>query len=197
MTIVELMVGIVIVALLFALSAPSFTTWIQGTQIRTAAEALQNGLMLARAEAVRRNTLVRFQLTDTLDNNCAPVAAATNSAVNWVVSRDDPSGACASPIPDPSDPNPAAPAIIQTRAGAEGSTNALVATPQSTVVFNGLGRITPIPAGDINFNITNPVGGSCATVGGTMHCLRINVSPSGQIRMCDPMFPSTDPKGCP
>jgi type IV fimbrial biogenesis protein FimT len=191
------MVGIVIVALLFALSAPSFTTWIQGTQIRTAAEALQNGLMLARAEAVRRNTLVRFQLTDTLDNNCAPVSAATNTVVNWVVSLADPSGACASAIPDPSDPNPAAPAIIQTRAGAEGSTNALVATPQSTVVFNGLGRITPIPAGNIDFNITNPVGGSCATDGGTMHCLRINVSPSGQIRMCDPMFPSTDPKGCP
>ena len=44
MTMIELMVGIAIVALLLALTAPSFSSWIQSTQIRTAAETLQNGL---------------------------------------------------------------------------------------------------------------------------------------------------------
>jgi len=193
MTMIELMVGIAIVALLLALTAPSFSTWIQATQIRTAAETLQNGLILARAEAVRRNTLVRFQLTDTLDNSCN----IANTGTNWVVSLGDPTGACATALPDPADPNPPAPAIIQLRAGAEGSKNALVSTPQALVVFNGLGRITPVPAGDINFSISNPIGGNCVTQGGTMHCLRINTSAAGQVRMCDPAFASTDPKGCP
>ena len=193
MTMIELMVGIAIVAILFALTAPSFSTWIQNTHIRTAAEALQNGLMLARAEAVRRNTTVRFQLTDTLDNSCA----LSTTGTNWVVSQDDPSGACASAIPDPSDTNPPAPRMIQARAGAEGSKNALVSAPQSTVIFNGLGRVTPVPAGDINFSISNPIGGNCVSQGGLMRCLRVNTSPGGQIRMCDPMFPATDPQGCP
>lgn len=130
MSLIELMVGIAIVAILFALAAPSFSTWIQGTHIRTAAEAMQSGLMLARSEAVRRNTTVRFQLTTTLDSSCA----LSTSGTNWVVSQDDPSGACDGAASDTT-----APRIIQARAGAEGSRNALVAAGQSAVVFNGLG----------------------------------------------------------
>ncbi len=196
MSLIELMVGIAIVAILFSLAAPSFSTWIQGTHIRTAAEALQNGLMLARGEAVRRNASVRFQLTDTLDNGCVLSTAGTN----WVVSLTDPTGLCASAPPDPADPNPPAPAIIQTRAGAEGSRNALVAAGQSAVVFNGLGRVTPVPAGNISIDITNPIGGACVAdaTPGPMRCLRIVVSIGGQVRMCDPafVFSDTNPQGC-
>lgn len=196
MSLIELMVGIAIVAILFSLAAPSFSTWIQNTHIRTAAEAIQNGVMLARAEAVRRNSTVRFQLTDTTDNSCA----LSTTGTNWVVSQDDPTGACASAIPDPSDTSPPAPRLIQVRAGAEGSRNALVAAGQSTVVFNGLGRVTPVPAGDINVNISNPIGGDCAAdvPAGPMRCLRVVVSPGGQVRMCDPAFVFSDtyPQGC-
>jgi type IV fimbrial biogenesis protein FimT len=194
MSLIELMVGIAIVAILFSLAAPSFSSWIQNTQIRTAAEAIQSGLTLARGEAVRRNANIRFQLTDTLDNSCALSTGGTN----WVVSRDDPTGACASALPDPSDTNPPTPAIIQLRAGAEGSKNALVAAGQAAFVFNGLGRLNPVPAGNVNIDITNPIGGGCVTdtPPGQMRCLRIVVSPGGQVRMCDPNFASTDPQGC-
>ncbi len=196
MSLIELMVGIAITAILFTLAAPGFSLWIQGTHIRTAAEAVQNGLMLARGEAVRRNSSVRFQLTDTLDNTCA----LSTTGTNWVVSLSDPAGLCASAPPDPADPNPPAPAIIQARAGAEGSRNALVAADQSAVVFNGLGRVTPVPAGNININITNPIGGACVTdpSPGPMRCLRIVVSTGGQVRMCDPafVFSNTNPQGC-
>lgn len=191
MTLIELMVGIAIVAVLFAAAAPSFTVWIQGAKIRTAAEAAQNGMNLARAEAVRRNTTVRFQFTTTLDNNCA----LSTSGTNWVVSQDDPTGACASAIPDPSDTNPPAPRLIQTRPGASGTQNVIVAADQSTVIFNGLGRVTPVPPGNVNINISNPTGGTCAPAG-PMHCLRVVVSPGGQVRMCDPVFALPDPQGC-
>lgn len=196
MSLIELMVGIAIVAILFSLAAPSFSTWIQGTHIRTAAEAMQSGLMLARSEAVRRNTSVRFQLTTTLDSSCA----LSTSGTNWVVSQDDPSGACDSASPDPADLNPPAPRIVQKRAGAEGSKNALVAAGQSAIVFNGLGRVTPVPAGAISFDITNPIGGACVadTTPGPMRCLRVTVSTGGQVRMCDPafVFSDTNPQGC-
>lgn len=188
MTMVELLIGLAIVALLFALGTPAFSGWIQNSQIRTAAEAIQNGLHLARGEAVRRNTSVRFQLTSAVTAACG----ISTSGGNWVVSLDDPSGACNS---TPSDT--VAPRIIQIRSAAEGSPNAVVAAGQATIIFNGLGRVTPVPAGNIDIDIANPTGGACATVGvDGMRCLRVRVSTGGQIRMCNPILAGTDPQGC-
>lgn len=61
-TLIELMIGLAIMAILLAAGLPGFNVWIQNTQIRTAAESIQNGLQLARAEAVRRNEQVNFIL---------------------------------------------------------------------------------------------------------------------------------------
>jgi type IV fimbrial biogenesis protein FimT len=61
-TLIELMIGLAIVALILTLGLPSISTWIQNSQLRSAAESVQSGLQLARAEAVRRNTLVGFNL---------------------------------------------------------------------------------------------------------------------------------------
>ncbi len=186
MTLVEFMIGLVIVAVLLSMGAPSFIEWIQNGQIRNSAEAIQNGLQLARAEAVRRNTTVRFQLASSVGDDCA----LSTSGGSWVVSLDDPTGACASA---PSDTP--APRIIQVRPAAEGSANAVVAAGQATFIFNGLGRLTPVPVGNVDIDISNPVGGSCQPVG-AMRCLRVRVSPGGQLRMCDPTRGSTDPQGC-
>lgn len=167
-TMVELAVGMAITVMLLALAAPSFKNWIQSSQIRTAAEAIQNGLQLARAEAVRRNTQVTFSL-------------GTGSA--WTVGCVAASDTC--------------PAAIQSRPAGEGSANAGVDADQTSIVFNGLGRITPMPAGDLNIDITNSTGGACAP-SGPMRCLRIVTSTGGQVRMCDPAvtLSSTTPQGC-
>lgn len=61
-TLVELMVVVAVLAALLSIGGPSFMEWIQNSRIRTAAESLQNGLQVARAEAVRRNTNVEFIL---------------------------------------------------------------------------------------------------------------------------------------
>jgi len=187
-TLVELMIGLTIVALLLAMGAPSFYTWIQNSQIRTAAESIQSGLYLARAEAVSRNTTARFQLTTTLDSSCGLSASGTN----WVVSLDDPTGAC-----DSAASSTVAPRIVQIRAGAEGTANAVIAAAQASIAFNGLGRVTPVPVGSIDINVSNPIGGACATATAAgMRCLRVRVAAGGQIRMCDPVLASTDPQGC-
>jgi len=59
-TLVELMVGLVVIAILMSLAVPSFRTWIQNSQIRNAAESVSSGLQRARAEAVSRNANVEF-----------------------------------------------------------------------------------------------------------------------------------------
>ncbi len=61
-TLIEMMIAIAVFAILILAALPSFTAWIQNTQIRTAAEAILNGLQLARVEAVRRNTSVELQM---------------------------------------------------------------------------------------------------------------------------------------
>lgn len=61
-TLIELMIAIIIVSILLSIALPNFGAWIQNAQIRTATESIQNGLQLARAEAVRRNEPVSFIL---------------------------------------------------------------------------------------------------------------------------------------
>ena len=62
MTIIELLIGFVIVGVLLALGVPSFSAWLQNLQVRNAAETIFNGLQLARANAVQRNKSVTFTM---------------------------------------------------------------------------------------------------------------------------------------
>ena len=186
-SLIELMVGIVILGVLMAMAVPRFSDWLRNARVRTSAEAIQNGLQLARAEAVQRNATVRFQLVSTIDDTCALDTAGPH----WVVSMDNPAGQCASA---PSDT--AAPRIIQVRNRAEGSVQTLVAAGQSALVFNGLGRLTPVPAANVAIDVSSTAGGTCVASGGSVRCLRVLVSVGGQIRMCDPALPAGDAQAC-
>lgn len=185
-SLIELIVGLCITAILFAIALPNFSIWLQGSRIRTAAEAIQNGLQLTRGEAVRRNTYVHFYLVDGLTGSCNVLVSGTS----WIVGLDDPTGACNTA---PSEVG--AVRIFQARSGLEGSLNVLVNADQASITFNGVGRVTPVPGADININITANQGG-CIATGGTIRCLRVVVSSGGQIRLCDPARPATDPQGC-
>jgi type IV fimbrial biogenesis protein FimT len=188
-SLIELLITLAVLGIVMMVAVPSLATWLQNTQIRTSAEAMQSGLQLARAEALKRNTTVRFQLVDTLTSACA----LSTTGRNWVVSLADASGVCNA---DPSETT--APQIIQKRASAEGSPNAVVtATGGSSVWFNGLGRLVQPPTAPVAFteiNITNPNNGGCKTVAGNepMRCLRITINSGGTIRMCDPAVDPAD-----
>jgi type IV fimbrial biogenesis protein FimT len=191
MTLIELMIGIVLLAILLALGAPTFFRWTQNSQIRNAAEAVQNGLTLARAEAVRRNTTVRFQLV-------TAACALSPTGTNWVVSLDDPANPANHCADAPSDTT--APRIIQARSAAEGSRNAAVNGNVSLVTFNGMGQASVAAT----INVTNPSGGNCrldpntnvSDINGPMRCMSVTVATGGQIRMCDPARAAGDPQGC-
>jgi type IV fimbrial biogenesis protein FimT len=193
MTLVELLVGLALLAIILRIAIPSVSTLVQNTQIRGAAEAVQTGLQLARTEALRRNRAVKFEMT---------------SGSGWRVG-------C-----DPADTTVGAdgaqncPAEIQSRQAADGSSNAAVAVSQvnastgaavasptftGSITFNGIGRASTatLPAGNNGlYVITNPTGGNCAASGGEMRCLNVLVTSGGLVRMCDPAVGSGDPRAC-
>lgn len=180
-SLIELMIGIAIVAMLLKFGLPGLGQWIQSSQIRNASESIVSGLQLARAEAVSRNTNVQFVLSS---------LAGGGVASDWAVRCVTPSATC----PGAANLSPL-PTEIQKRSASEGSANAQVTANQSTIVFNGMGRLTPATA--VVLDVTNPTGGSCAASSGAMRCLRISVSTGGQVRMCDPALSvSTNPRGC-
>ena len=94
-TLVEVMVAIVILGILFGIALPTYRVWIQNVQIRNAAESIQNGLQLARTEAVKRNTNVAFVL----------VGAAVDPAVAANVGN---AGSTTGPKKNQSNPRPRA-----------------------------------------------------------------------------------------
>jgi type IV fimbrial biogenesis protein FimT len=61
-SLIELMIGIAIFGITMTYGISSFRVWTQNTQIRTAAESIQNGLQRARSEAVKNNANVFFRL---------------------------------------------------------------------------------------------------------------------------------------
>ena len=61
-TLIELMVAITVLAIMLFIALPNFAVWMQNTQIRTAGEAVLNGMQLARAEAIRRNVNVELRM---------------------------------------------------------------------------------------------------------------------------------------
>jgi len=187
------MVGVTIMAFLLASAVPSFSEWIRNASIRSEAESILNGLQHARMEAVRRNTAVRFQLTDTTDNNCALSASGTNWVVN-MTSDATPASQCAS---TPSDQ--ATPYILQVGPAASNSvavtlTSSAAPTPPPVVTFNGFGQQTKATnpttsTGVVNIDVMPSQGASTClppTGTGTSRCLRIQVMPAGLTRLCDP-----------
>lgn len=192
-SLIELLITVTVLALVLMLGLPNISAWLQNTQIRNSAEAMIAGLQFARAEALRRNRPVRFNLVDTLDATCSLAAAGPN----WVVSMTDPSSNCnvdASINLDPA-------FILQKGSNQEGSQNAVLNSTATTATFTGLGNVSggllSSAAGAMQIDITNPSGGTCQSAAGTMRCLRVVVSASGSVRMCDPaVSDATDPRRC-
>ncbi len=62
-TLIEMMMALVIIAILILVAMPSFSAWMANAQIRNAAEAVLNGMQFARTQAIQFNTPVQFELT--------------------------------------------------------------------------------------------------------------------------------------
>jgi type IV fimbrial biogenesis protein FimT len=190
---IEALVTLTVLGLLIATALPSMSDWMHSTTVRTVAQNTENGLQKARGEAIKRNAVVTFWLvspntTTSPDSNCALSA----SSAAWVVSLDDPTGHCG----DAASPT-VAPRIVDTYGPGNNAGYLTVAgtatdktTAANSVSFNGYGqRVGTGALANIDFAY-----GSDTTV----RALRIQISTSGSIRMCDPAASvvAPDPRAC-
>lgn len=192
-TLVELVVTFAVLAILTLLAVPSFTDFIRNTQVRSTADAMQNGLRLAQAEAVRRSRLVVFSLTagqPGLD------AAAAANGPNWSIQ--------AAPVAGIDD---AKLQFIQGGAFGDAVAGVTIAGPAS-ICFSAEGRLVagstglagvdcaaPTEGGSIDYDVSRA---AAQLRPGSDRPLRVRVALGGQVRMCDPAkaLSATNPDGC-
>ncbi len=175
-TLLELMVALAIAALLLTIGLPSFSTFVRNSEIRSTAEAISNGLRVARTEATRLNATVSFTLAGAGDPG-------------WSINEFD--ATTAKLIQPP----------IQQFSKAEVGKGAVAVTTPATAVavtFDGLGRIvSPSPIGTPNLQQID-VG---SIVAGQARTLRVYVDDVRGIRICDPdpaiaALVPPDPRAC-
>lgn len=167
-TLIELMVTIAIVAILASIAIPNLGIWIRRNELANTAESIQNGLRMAQAEAIRRNTTVQFLLTAG-----APTATAVPSASgqNWAVRTSTSSGAA-----------PSGGYTLVSAFANEAGTRATVNAGLSSMVFNTYGRTLDPTTGTV---LAAP-SVIRIDVDGAQRRLCVYVSPAGSARICDP-----------
>ncbi len=193
-TLVELLITMTLLSVLLVLAAPSFTTWIRNSQVRTVAETLQNGLRVAQSEAVRRNRQVVFYLTnDEPGLGATPAADGRNWVMRWI------------PLPGDTVDNtpPANEPFIQGGSLADIAGGVGIGGP-TAVCFNSLGRrvannATGVAGANCDADILSPLAAFELTRSGADRPLRVTVALGGQVRQCDPSraLDADTPDGCP
>jgi type IV fimbrial biogenesis protein FimT len=199
-SLLELAVTLTVLALLLTAVSPSVAEWVRNTRTRGVAESVLAGLQKARTEALRTNESVTFWLVAgsdvrVVDDSCA----LSDSSASWVVSREDPSGACAA-APSAT----VSPMLVDASAAGAGADRITVAALSGAgadavcVRFNGFGRVSDTnvlpadgcrqPSQISTIDITHNDGA---------RRLRVVVSPSGGVRLCDRDVATTDPRACP
>lgn len=183
MSLIEVLVAFAIVAILSTFGYGTFANWVQNQQIRTAAEAILNGMQITRAEAVKRNNTARMVLCN-VPNSSWEVLASSAAAPQPAASP-----ACTGSTAAAGEER------VQDRSTQEGSRNAVVTvTPAgaTTITFNGLGRVANNADGSAaitQVDVSNARG---------TRPLRITITTGGSVRMCDPSLDpvSGDPRRC-
>jgi type IV fimbrial biogenesis protein FimT len=173
---IEVMIVVLVASILIMAAIPSFTVWIQNTQIRTASDSLLNALQTARNEAIRRNACVQVEMKD-------------QPKTSWEVQR------CDFTAGDP---------VIASRPHQEGTENVTIATVASDTTvakitsFNALGRVvTPNPSNGSTAMAQIDIRNTTLQVGDERR-LRIEIPVGGAIKLCDPKntVAATDPRRC-
>jgi len=187
-SLIELLVTISLSVLLLYLAQAGFSGWVGNNKARSVAEAIQNGVRAAQAEAVKRNRQVAFVLT-----NAAPAANAAASAggKNWYIQ--------VLPI--------VATEVVDTpyvQGGSFGNIGVgAVVTGPAAICFNSIARMVVNTAA----TTTAAFGVGCTTAAATVYTVttptanrtyQVQVSMGGQVRLCDAsrVLSAANPDGC-
>jgi type IV fimbrial biogenesis protein FimT len=182
-TLIELMIGVALFAVVLTLAMPSFSVMLQNAKLRAKAESILAGLQEARTEALKRNQTVEFLLmADDPDPANVVVYTVNTTGPNWAVRVLDTAGVATD--------------FVEGHSGLEGTGQsdpaALYArvTPANlpgtnTIRFDALGR-SNVGVVNSTFDVKPAAPGACKADGGDMRCLRVVTTPGGRVRMCDP-----------
>lgn len=156
LTLIELMVTIAIASILMMLAVPSFRILLANYQIRTAAQAMHDGLQLARVEAIRRNERVIF---------------TKDTQSGWTITvESDSSVVQARPYTE----------------GSNAVTVTVTPSAATKVTFDGLGRVKPNTGATASITQLVMDVPTTMLAAADSKELRITVSSGGAIRLCDP-----------
>jgi type IV fimbrial biogenesis protein FimT len=186
------MIGIAIVSILLAVGMPMFGAWAQNTQVRTAAESIQDGLQIARNEAVRRNANVRFNLTDASGKIAWTVCVVVSDDCGEVIQQRvavEGGGNARVGVSTVAPSSPVSPTQYATALTAGAG---LSGDGKTGVTFNGIGAI---PVSNIGTDLTR-IDIINAAVADARRLVVI-IGTGGLIRMCDPALAlANNPQGC-
>lgn len=201
------MVGLAIVSILMFLAIPAMTSWLRNARVRTIAEALQNDLRSAQAQAVRSGHRTVFVLT-----SAAPVVWATPSVTgtNWyaqllpLTGSNETTATITTPLLTSGVAAQASVSLSLNKSFVYSSATNITGTQADSgmVCFSSAGRLSSTAA---------PTLGTCAmgttevaplsfivTMQGSDKPLVVQVQAGGRVRICDPAktLSSTQPDGC-
>jgi type IV fimbrial biogenesis protein FimT len=182
-TLIEVLVVIVVLGILLAVGLPSYAIWAQNLRIRGAAEAVQNGLQVARATAIARNTqaILVFR-PNSLSHFVYTVPDAGNPPADW----QDPDAGPAGSVD-----------MIRRHDAADdsGGTLATFANGSYMVTFGPLGAVVANP--DPSPALTQIDIKSATSTDPAIRALRVVINPGGSTRACDPAVSDpADPRKC-
>jgi type IV fimbrial biogenesis protein FimT len=192
-TLIELMIGLALLAFILMMGVPAFGNYLQNQKLRDAASTALGEAHFARAEAIRLNSNVEFVLTDD-EPDIGSFASATpsTSGRNLLVRGN---------VYNPATGQPELQMLgVKLQREGSGQTDASavgvqLASSTGGVTFTPLGGTTL--ANDETIQVTNPAGGDCKSAGGTMRCLNVVITRGGQVRLCDPAVTTAgDTRAC-
>lgn len=183
-TLIELMLVIAVMGILLMVGLPQYSIWMQNLRIRGAAESVQNGLQIARATAISRNTQ-------------AMLVFRPASLSYFVYTLPNP-GTPPTDWQDPDLDTPLLVDIIRRHNQADDAAGANVTmTPGAAymVTFSSLGQVVANP--DASFQLTQVDITSAGSTDPAIRPLRIVINPGGSTRACDPaVTDAADPRKC-
>lgn len=188
-TLIELVIGMVILMVALAMAMPSISDWMRSLAVRNSAEAIRAGIEKARLEALRRNTPMGFWLVSDSSKSLSNTCVLSTSGPSWVVSGLSPASKCGSSPSQTDDPllvekwsASELPGAVQVRA-IDANGNAT-----SSISFNSLGQVQTTGSPIVRVDITHSAAG--------VRSLRVLVQSGGSVRLCDPNVDNTDPRKC-
>jgi type IV fimbrial biogenesis protein FimT len=169
-----------ILAVVLGAAVPNFSTLLANLRIQAAADQTVHALRQARQEALRANATARLSLVDNVGAHCA----LTSTGPYLIVSRESPAAQCNAGAAD------STPHIIGVVAPGGSANRASLAAqdgagnPRTTVAFDGLGRVITADDWISRIDIDMPSRAE-------RRPLRVQISPGGDVRLCDPAITST------